>query len=138
MQDWPADRATLLVAVKIGRLIGRAVCQLALLVEVVVGSENVGPENPEDVAVKLVAAGLADEADDARTSTLVRSRRVLGFDAVLVNAVFGNLHCRDDCGCVVFCDSKRTAVEHVVNRTDDGAVDGVRRNIDAGTARRRY
>ena len=81
----------------------------------------------------MIGAGLADQADDTRGAALVGGRRILGFDANFVNAVLGNIHRRNDGGGIVFRDSDGTAIEHVVDRADDGAVDGGGRDIDSGT-----
>ena len=79
-------------------------------------------------------AGLGDQADDACSAALIRGRRVLRLDAGLFYAVFGNIQRRNDGGDIVFGDAQRAAVDHVVDRTNDRAVDGVRRNIDSRPA----
>ena len=55
VQDRPADGAAFLVAMEGGRRVRRAAANLALLVEVFVGGQNVGPENAEGVAMELIA-----------------------------------------------------------------------------------
>jgi len=52
--------------------------------------------------MELIAAGLADQADDARAAALIGGRSVLGFDAVLIHAILWNLKRRDDgCGIIL-------------------------------------
>src|SRR5208283_1882227 len=80
--------------------------------------------------MKLVAAGFAGQADNARAAALIGGRSVLGFDAKFFHAILGNFHGREDGGDVVFSNTQRAAVDHKVNRSLDGAVDGVRRDID--------
>ena len=65
VQDGSADGPAFLVAVKGRRRVGCAVAQLALLVEVLVRGQHVGPEDAEGIAVELVRPGLRDQADDA-------------------------------------------------------------------------
>ena len=131
-QDGAADGTAFLIAMKVKWLVGGAVGQLALLEEVIVGGENVRPENSEGVAMEAVTAGLAGQADNARASALVRGRRVLGFDAVFVHAVFRNLRHGDDGSDIVFRNPQRATVEHVIHRPEDGAIDAVRGDIDTG------
>jgi hypothetical protein len=102
-----------------------------LLVEVFVGGKDIGAENHEAIAMELVAAGFTDQTNDARAAALIGGRSVLGFDPDLFHAILGNLHRRDDGGDIVFGNAQRTSVEHIVNRSLDGAVDGIRRDIDS-------
>ena len=88
-----------------------------------------GRKTPNSVAMELVGAGLGDQADNARSAALIRSRRVLRLDARLFHAVFGDIERRNDGAGIVLGDAQRTAVDHVVDRADDRAVDGVGRDI---------
>ena len=134
--DRSADGCALLITVEIRGGVALSAAQLSLLVEVFVGSENVGPEYAEDIAVKLIRAGLADQADDTRGAALIRGRCILGFDSNFFNAILWNIHRRNDGGGIVFSDADGAAIKHVVDRANDGAVDGGRGDIDTGTADR--
>ena len=83
-----------------------------------------------------IGARLADEADNACAAAQVGGRRVLRFDADLLDGVFRNVQRGDDGGSVVFGDAQRAAVDHVVDRAYDRAVEGVRGNVNAGTSAR--
>jgi hypothetical protein len=107
---------------------------LALLVEVLVGRQDVRTEDAEGIAVELVAARLADQANHASGATLIGSWSVLGFDTNLVDAVLGQVHSGNDSRRVVFGDAQRAAIDHVINRADNSAVNRVRRNVDTGAA----
>ncbi len=134
VQDGSADGAAFLIAMEGGRRVRCAVAQLALLVEVLVGCQNIGAENAERIAMKLIAARFGDKADDAGSAALVGGRGVLRFDAGLFDAVLGNVERGNDGGDVVFGNAQWAAIDHVIDRSNDGAVDGVRGDIDAGTA----
>lgn len=118
------------------RCVAQAAAQLRLLVEVFICGQDVGPEYAKDVAVKLIGAGLTDQADDASGAALVRGGSVLGLDANFVDTILGNIHRGDDRRSVVFRNANRTSVEHVIDRSDDGAVNRGGRNIDTGAANR--
>ena len=57
---------------------------------------------------------------------------MLRLHAVLVGCSLGNLEGGEDGGDVVFGDAQRAAVEHVIDRADDGPVDAVGGDIDRG------
>src|SRR5271170_1997055 len=136
MQDWPADGSAFLVAMKALRRVGEAAQKLALLVEVIIRGKNVRPENSEGVAMEFVAAGFTRQADDAGCTALVGSWSVLCFDSIFVHAVFRNFRHGNDGGNIVFRDPQRTAVKHVIDGPEDGAVDAVRRDVHSWPAAR--
>src|ERR1035438_6741859 len=116
------------------RRIRCAVHYLALLVEVLVRGENVGAEDTERIPVKLIASRLCYKADHTSSAALVGSRGILRFHARLFDAVLGNVEGGND-GCdIIFRDAQRTAINHVIDGSNDGAVDGVRGNIDPRAA----
>ncbi len=131
VQDRSADRCAFLVPMEGGRRVGRSAGKLALLVEVLVRRQRVGAENTKHIPVKLVRARFAHQADHARSAALVRRRSVLGLHARLLHRVFGNFHRRNNRPRIIFGDPQRAAVQHVIHRSHDGAVDGVGGDIDA-------
>ena len=79
-----------------------AVRYFTVLVEAVVGGQYVGTEFAKNIAVDFIGARLGDQADDACTAALIRGRRILGFDANFLHAIFGNFHGGNNGGGVVF------------------------------------
>ena len=80
--------------------------KLALLVEVFVGRQHIGPENAEPISMELIGARLGHQADHACAAALIRGWRVLGFNACLFHAVFGNIERGNNGGDVVFRDTQ--------------------------------
>ncbi len=64
-------------------------------------------------------------------AALVGGRRILGFDANLFDAILRNVHRRDDGGGIIFRNSDRGAIEHVVDGSDKRAVDRVSGDVDS-------
>ena len=116
--DRAADCSALLVTVKVGRSVAlRRPTTESCLLKYSFADKAFGPEYPEHVAMKLIGAGLAHQADHSRAPALIRRRRILGFDANFLNTILGNIHRRNDGSGIVLRNSDRAAIEHVVNRS---------------------
>ncbi len=87
-----AEGAAFLVAVEVGAPCWAAVRNLALLVELLIGRQHVGPEHAEGVAVELDSPpDLVTRLMTPARAALVGGWRVLGFDARLVDGILGNI-----------------------------------------------
>ena len=81
--------------------------------------------------MKFIGAGLTHQADDTGRTALVGGWRILRLHANFFDTIFRNIHCRNNRGGIIFRNSDRAAIEHVVNGSHDGAVDRVGGNIDS-------